>query len=192
MTGSVHTIQSPDALHAIANPIRIKVLESLRDPASAAAVARRLGHPRQKVNYHLKELQRVGLVEHAGERRKGNFVEQLYQAVARRFVISPSVMWDKEELAEAVRDQVALSGLLDTGERIQRHAAALLDRAASTGARVPSTTMNAEVGFEDESTRNAFMNEYLSALTALLGKYGDSSGERFVVTVGVYPDLGDQ
>lgn len=189
MNRAVHTIESAESLQAIANPIRIKVLESLREPASAAAVARELGQPRQKVNYHLKELQRVGLIEHAGERRKGNFLEQLYRSVARRFVISPVVTWDKEALAEAVRDQVALSSLLDLGDRIQRDAAALLDEAALTGTRIPSTSMEAEIRFADESSRNAFMREYLSALTTLLDKFGDKRGEPFRVAIGVYPDV---
>ena len=39
-----------------------------------------VGETRQKVNYHLKELERVGLVAPVGERRSGNFIETLYEA----------------------------------------------------------------------------------------------------------------
>jgi len=62
-------------LNALAHPMRIQILEALREPASAAAVARVIGQPRQKVNYHLKELDSAGLIGLVGERRVGNFVE---------------------------------------------------------------------------------------------------------------------
>jgi DNA-binding transcriptional ArsR family regulator len=52
------------------HPVRLAVLEVLREPDSAARVARRLGQPREAVNYHVEELGRAGLVRPAGERRK--------------------------------------------------------------------------------------------------------------------------
>jgi len=51
------------------------VLEQLREPASAAEVARRLGESRQNLNYHPKELERAGVVTRVGERRAGGLIE---------------------------------------------------------------------------------------------------------------------
>jgi len=191
MNANVLSIRDTDAVQVLAHPIRIKVLEALREPASAAGIARLIDLPRQKVNYHLKELARVGLVRHAGERRKGNFVEQLYQSVAKRLVISPALTWDADKLAAAVRDQVSLSHLAQLGERLQEDAAMLLDRAAYHGEQIPSTSVEAEIGFSNETDRNAFINEYLGALGPLLKKYGIPGGEKFKVTVAVYPDNND-
>ena len=42
--------------------MRLRILASLRKPSSAAAVARELGRPRRRVNYHVKELERAGLI----------------------------------------------------------------------------------------------------------------------------------
>ena len=75
------------SLQALSHPLRVRILDALREPDSAAAVARRLGEARQKVNYHLKELERSGLVVRTGERRNGNFVESLYRAAARTLVV---------------------------------------------------------------------------------------------------------
>src|SRR2546429_712853 len=69
-------------LAAITHPTRLRILDALRAADSAAGVARRLGEPRQRVNHHVRELAKAGLLLEAGERRKGNFVAQLYQSAA--------------------------------------------------------------------------------------------------------------
>lgn len=197
MTALVQSITDPRAVQALAQPMRVQVLDALRAPESAAGVARSLGEPRQKVNYHLKELARVGLVRRAGERRKGNFIEQLYQAVARRFVVSSALAWDAERLASTLRDQVSLAHLADFGERLQRDAAGLLDRAAYEAVDVPSATIEAEIGFADAASRRAFIEAYLAAIGPLLKQYGtadtpgstQAAGERYRVAVAIYPDL---
>ena len=55
-------------------PLRRAVLEQLREAGSASEVATRLGETRQRVNYHVRELERAGLVELVEERaRRGWF-----------------------------------------------------------------------------------------------------------------------
>ncbi len=183
----VAVVDSPAALQALASPVRVAALEVLREPMSAAGVARALGEPRQKVNYHLKELERAGLVRHAGERRKGNFVEQIYEAAARRFVVSNRVTWDRERLESTLKDQVSLSNVVTLGERLQRDATALLDL-ASEGRQIPSAAVEAEITFPDEAARSAFMEEYLAAVGPLLKKHGARKGEPFRVVMAVYPN----
>jgi DNA-binding transcriptional ArsR family regulator len=187
MPAPVHALADPASVRAIAQPGRLALLEALRNPDSAAGVARKLGQSRQRVSYHLRELARVGLVEHAGERRKGNFVEQLYRSVARRFVVSAAFGWSRERLGAVLRDQASLARLVALGERLQRDAAALTDRALE-GEQVPSATVEAEVGFASSAERAEFVNEYLAAVGPLLRKYGAREGDRFRVAIAVYPD----
>ena len=142
-------------------------------------------------NYHLKELARVGLVTPAGERRKGNFIEQLYQAVARRFVVSSRFTWNQERLEATLRDQVALAQLTELGERLQRDAARLIDAAMMDGTEIPSVSAVAEVRFENETARARFLEEYMDALQKLLNKHGGTKGEAFRVTFAAYPELED-
>ena len=55
-------------------------------------LAGKLGLPRQNVNYHLRALERHGLVELVEERRRGNMTERLLRATALSYVISPAAL----------------------------------------------------------------------------------------------------
>ena len=160
----------------------------MRTPDSAASVARSIGLPRQKVNYHLKELARTRLVRATGERRKGHLIEKLYEAVAGTFVVSPRLALDNEQCERALRDQISLSHLLKLGEQLQQDAAGLLDRAAFDSEQIPSASVETEIRFADEQARSGFMEEYLVLLGPLLTNYGARSGRRFRVALATYPN----
>ncbi len=180
-------VRDVERLGALAHPMRVQILEALRQPASAAAVARSIGQPRQKVNYHLKELEAVGLIEPVGERRVGNFVESLYRAVARTFLVSPEVAWADPRRAETLGRQHSLHTLVLLGERLQRDAALLLDRAAFDGEEIASASVVAEARFANEADREAFLSEYLRATADLLDRYGAREGDPYRVILAAYP-----
>jgi DNA-binding transcriptional ArsR family regulator len=188
MQTRAQTVSNPAAVEALTHPIRRKVLAELRAPKSAASVARELGLPRQKVNYHLKELARAKLVRTAGERAKGHLTEKLYEAVAGTFILSPRVAWEDEARDKAMRDQVSLKRLVSMGEQLQQDAIGLLDRAAFDGEEIPSASVEASICFADEAARSSFMEEYLQVLGPLLSKYGAREGHGFHVALAVYPD----
>ena len=184
----VRSLSNAGELQALGHPTRVAILEALGQPAAAATVARALGQSRQLVNYHLKALERAGLVERVGERPKGNFVEALYRAVARSFVVSPQLAHSERGRVEALQRQHHLSTLLDLGDRIQHDAAQLLDQAAFDGEDVPSATVSAETRFATPEDRATFMDAYLASLRDLLERHGSSEGEPFRVVMAVYPD----
>ncbi len=181
-------VEDLDEVQALTHPVRLAVLGALRAPDSAAGVARSIRQSRQLVNYHLKELERAGLVERSGERRKGNFVEQLYRAAAQSFTVSPRLTWSGTERTSALADQMSLDHLVAIGEQLQRDASALLDRAAFDGEQIESASVDAQVRFADASARSAFMTEYLALLGPLLKKYGSRAGLPFRVALAIYPD----
>jgi DNA-binding transcriptional ArsR family regulator len=187
MPAAVATLRDPAQVQALADPMRMRMLRALRTPASAASVARSVGRSRQNVGYHLKELERAGLIRHAGARRKGNFVEQLYQATAKRFVVSAGFAQDAQQLAAVFRDQASLALLSSLGERVAADAAHLIDRAAE-GEQIPSATVDAELCFADEAARAAFMAEYVAALRSLLAKHSAAQGARYRVAMAAYLD----
>jgi DNA-binding transcriptional ArsR family regulator len=184
----VVSIRDPRALQALSHPTRVAMLEVLREPASAAAVGRKLGQPRQRVNHHLKALEAAGLVERVGTRQAGNFVETLYRSAARSFVVAPEVAWADPRRVEALRRQHSLETLLAIGKRLQRDAVVLLDRAAFQNEEIPSASVGAEVSFASEAEREAFMREYLEAVKGLVERYGAAGGEPFRVVLAVHPD----
>jgi DNA-binding transcriptional ArsR family regulator len=187
----VKVVDAPDALQALGHPTRLKMLDALREPASAAATARAVGQSRQNANYHLKELERAGLVTRVGERRNGNFVETLYQSTAGTVVVSPRAAWSDPRRLQALADQVSLENLVVLGEHLSGDAVALLDRAAFDGEEIASAAVEAQAAFPDEATREAFLGEYVAALSRLLTRYGSSSGHRYRVVLAAYPDPDD-
>lgn len=184
----VRVLDDPETVGVLSHPLRVRILEALREPGSSATVARQIGHPRQKVNYHLKELERAGLVQRVEERRVGNLVESMYQAVARSFLVSPAVAWSDPRRMEALGRQHSLQTLVVLGERLQRDAAVLLDRAAFDGEEIASASVEAEAHFASEEEREEFLEDYLRATAALLKKYGQKKGSAYRVVLAAYPE----
>ncbi len=191
MAGRVEVLDDADRVAALAHPLRVAILDALRTPNSAAGVARTINETRQKTNYHVKALLDAGLLKPAGERRQRNFVEQLYQAVASTFVVAPEIAWSGDRRVDALRAQLPLEHLVRLGERLQRDAIGLLDRAAFDGDEIPAAAIETEVRFADEATRAAFVAHYLAAIKPLLQKYGSREGDPYRVALAVYPDRED-
>lgn len=88
----VTVIEDPAAAEASLDPVRARLLAALVEPASATMLAAKVGLPRQKVHYHLRALERHGLVELVEERRKGNVTERVLRAATASYVISPAAL----------------------------------------------------------------------------------------------------
>ncbi|MGZ8748145.1 MAG: helix-turn-helix domain-containing protein, partial [Mycobacterium sp.] len=78
----VEVIADPAAAVSALDPLRTRLPAELTEPASAAALASRMGMARQKVNYHLRALEDHHLVTGAGERQWGGLTERLLVATA--------------------------------------------------------------------------------------------------------------
>ncbi len=168
----------------------MRLLELLQKPQSASAVARRTGAPRQQVNYHLRELEKAGLVELVDEQRRGNCVERVLRATARRYVISPEVLGAIGEDPAAVRDRFSSTSLVAAAARTIHDLANLREAADAAGMRLATLTLEGEVCFASVTDRNAFAKELSEALARLIVKYHDGNapgGRRFRVTLGAYP-----
>ncbi len=88
----LHIVESLAQAAAVLDPTRAALLRELVDPDSASGLSRKLGLPRQRLNYHLRELENAGLIRCVREQRKGNCTERIVQSIARRFVINPDVL----------------------------------------------------------------------------------------------------
>ena len=82
-TAALEVIEDPGQAASVLNPIRLRLLNELVEPDSAAGLARRLKLPRQAVTYHVRQLEADGLVSLIEERRRRNCVERVVQATAR-------------------------------------------------------------------------------------------------------------
>ncbi|RAJ45628.1 putative ArsR family transcriptional regulator [Kitasatospora sp. SolWspMP-SS2h] len=189
----VAVIEDPAAAEASLDPMRARLLAALAEPGSAAMLAARLGLPRQKVNYHLKELERHGLVELAEERRRGSMTERVYRATAASYVISPAALAAVSPDPSRSPDQLSARWLLALGARMVQEVGSLLTGAARARQRVASFGIDARVRFASAADRAAFAEELSQAVTALVGRYHDESApqgrvHRVVVGLHQVPD----
>ncbi|WP_051944460.1 winged helix-turn-helix domain-containing protein [Streptacidiphilus rugosus] len=185
----VAVIEEPAAAEASLDPIRSRILAALAEPGSAAMLAARLGLPRQKVNYHLKELERHALVELVEERRKGNVTERVYRATAASYVISPSALAAVSPDPSRAPDQLSARWLLALGSRLVQEVGALLSGASRAGRRVATFGIDAEVRFASAGDRGAFAEELAEAVAELVGRYHDEAapgGRSHRLVVGLH------
>src|SRR5690242_18806688 len=126
----VAVIEDPAAAEVSLDPTRARLLAELVEPASATMLAARIGLPRQKVNYHLKALERHGLVELVEERRKGNVNERLMRATAASYVISPAALGAVQPDPTRSPDQLSARWLLALAARLVRDVGELITGAA--------------------------------------------------------------
>jgi DNA-binding transcriptional ArsR family regulator len=186
----VAVIEEPAAAEASLDPIRSRILAALAEPGSAAMLAGRLGLPRQKVNYHLKELERHDLVELIEERRKGNVTERVYRATAASYVISPVTLAAVSPDPDRAPDRLSARWLLALGSRLIQEVGTLLTGSARAGKPVTTFAVDAKVRFGSAADRAAFAEELTQAVTALVSRYHDEHAPRgrdHRLVVGLHP-----
>jgi DNA-binding transcriptional ArsR family regulator len=191
MGHAVGLIDEAGAAAAAVDPLRRRILERLRETDTAASVARDLGLPRQRVNYHVRELERLGLVESVGERKKGNCVERLVRATSQSWVIAPLALG--EVAAEGVRDRFSSSYVLAVASQTIRDVGELRKGADRAGKRLPTLSLQTEVRFAGPMEQTAFAEELSTAVAELVAKYHDehaANGRTFRLNLVAYPRPG--
>jgi DNA-binding transcriptional ArsR family regulator len=191
----VAVIEDAAAAEVSLDPIRARLLAELAEPGSATMVAARVDLPRQKVNYHLKSLERHGLVELVEERRKGNVTERLLRATAASYVISPAALAAVQPDPSRSPDRLSARWLIAVASRLVRDVGELLTGATQARKRLATFAMDGEVRFATAADRAAFAEELATSVTALVSKYHDETAERgrdHRVIVAVHPSLKPQ
>ncbi len=173
----VAVIDDPAAAEAALEPARASLLAQLTEPASAAMLAAAAGLPRQKVNYHLRMLERHGLVELVEERRKGNVTERLLRAAAASYVISPAALAAVAPDPARAPDRLSASWLLALAAQLVRDVGDLVTGAVQARKKVATFAMDGQVRFASAADRAAFTGELMQAVTALVAKYHDEQAE---------------
>jgi DNA-binding transcriptional ArsR family regulator len=171
----VQVIDDPAAATVALGPVRTRLLAELARPASAAALAGRVGLPRQKINYHLRALEAHGLVRLAEERKWGGLTERLLVATASSYVVSPSALGPVAADPNREVDRLSASYLIALGARVVRELSDLSRRADKVGKRLATLAVDTEIRFRSAADRAAFSQELTDALTKLVSKYHDES-----------------
>ena len=181
MPGTMEVVRDAGRARAALSPLRARILDALSEPDSASGVARRLGLARQKVNYHLRQLEDHGLVALVEERPRRGTVERIVRRTSDQLVLDPELLqarrpataevWSGHALVAAATDAVRAVG-------------ALLEGAGS--AAVPTATAVADVTFADPAAVERFVEEF-AVLCARHDRPRARRGRRLRVSLLAHP-----
>lgn len=183
----VEVIEDPAAAVVALDPVRSRLLAELVEPASAATLAGRVGIARQKVNYHVKALERHGLVELAEERKRGGLTERILRATAASYVVSPAALDEDAVHPERAADQFSARYLIALAGRAVREVGRLARRAGAAGKRLPTMSIDTEIRFRSAEDRAAFADELTAAVVQLAARYHHDDGRPHRLVVTSYP-----
>lgn len=187
---ALEVIDDPGQAASVLNPIRLRLLNELVEPDSAAGLARRLKLPRQAVTYHVRQLEADGLVSLVEERRRRNCVERVVQATARTYVISPGALGALAVDPEQIGDRFSSTFLIAVAARMIRDVSALRRLADQADKRLATLTIQTEVRFATPAEQHAFAYELADTLGQLVMKYHREDapeGPEFSFTVTGHP-----
>lgn len=177
---------------ALLNPLRLQILERLREPDSASGLSRLMKLPRQQLNYHLRELEKHGLVEQVEERKRGNCVERIVRATARYYLISPAALGNLATDPDQTQDRFSSTYLVAVAARAIHDLAVLRAHAEKAGKKLPTFTLETDVTFTSAAALNAFAEELANSVARLVAKYHDektSGGRQYKFIIGSYPKV---
>ncbi len=192
----LESIRDPQRVTVLMHPLRLRILSLAKSPASATELAGRLQLPRQRVNYHVRELAGARFLRRAGQRRKRNLIERCYQASARSYVLAPEVLGPLAADWRRIEDTMSAQYLIALGSLVQRELSHVSRDAQKQGKRLATLSMTSELRFESAEQRESFVDVMREALVkviaehsspALLSDGGSGPGRPYRLVMGCYP-----
>lgn len=192
----VRCVDDPERASVLLDPLRLRILREASSASSATAIAQRLGLPRQRVNYHVRQLAAAGFLEDAGQRRKGNLIEQLWRATASSYLLVPEVLGPLAVDRKRIEDRTSAAYLLALTGQVQNEMAQVEAEALDRGQRVPTLSMTAELRFESAEQRASFARALRAAVAQVVEdfaspfRYEDgtaAAGRPYRLVLGCYP-----
>lgn len=184
-----YLIELPEQASALINPLRAEILSQAKEPRSATEIAKLLQETPQRINYHIKMLEKVNLVRRVGTRQVRNLVEVLYQSIAHTFLLAESLSI-APHLIQKMKDQGSLMHLIHTSERMKKDALLLMEQSEQEE-EIPSASIQMQLHLTNEEQRKQFIDDYVEMVKQLIGKYQSKSMDStpYQVLVAIYPEL---
>jgi DNA-binding transcriptional ArsR family regulator len=190
VTDPFRLIDDPQAVGLLADPVRRRILQQLDTPRSATAVARALGLPRQRIGYHMRELEKHGFVEIQREERRRGCIERVMRRTADSIVVAPDSMSEEKLHPQTVRDRFSSHYLLALASQMLSEVATAQVSAESGDNLLPTFSLQVDVRLATQQDKNAFAEELGRELARLAVKYHQPQsrgGRSFRVVIGSYP-----
>ena len=189
---AVALVDAPDTLRTALPPLRRRLLDRLREPASAVVVAGEFGLPRQRVNYHLRTLEAAGFLELVETRARRGCTERVLRTSARAFIVDPQVMAPAPAAgvrrSAARQDRFAAETLVNAASAVVRDVSRMQTRAGEQDVRLLTCAIEADVRLASPADF-ARLSALLATLVArAVADVGVAEGGRsYHVVVGAHP-----
>lgn len=181
---------------ALLHPLRQRLLSLSKEPASASELARRLGLPRQRVNYHVRKLEAAGFLKPAGRARKGNMIEHKYVATARAYVLSPGLLGPVGADWRDIADTASAGYLLALAEQVRSDVGRAAEEAETDGKRIATLSLKSQFRFDSPGQRSDFANAVRTAVVDVIARHSSPNrlengrpgkGRPFRLVLACYP-----
>jgi DNA-binding transcriptional ArsR family regulator len=172
------------------DPLKSRLLAALREPGSAASLAKRLDLPRQQLGYHLRALEAAGLVRLVEERQRRGFTERVLVAEAGGFVLDPALLAGSSAVDK--QDRHAADHLVQAAGTVVREVTRMRGAAEAAGQRLLTFTIEADVGFARPQDFEDFSAALAQAVGDLAARYAPGNDKRgYHLMVGAHPAVAD-
>ncbi len=185
-------ISEPTAAASLMHPERGAILERFHEPGSATSVARAMGWPRQRVGYHVRLLEKQGLLEHVEDRKAGNCTERILQASARCYTIAPAALGALAARPDRIADRFSSAYLVARAARIVDDVGRLRELAESDGKKLATMTLETTIAFESPRAQYQFARELEAQVRRLIERFhrpDQESAREFDLTMMAHPRL---
>lgn len=191
MSGAMAMLEDAGTARLALSPLRRLLLARLGTPASAAALSEELDMPRQKIGYHLRLLEKAGLLAEAGSRRRRGFTEKLYETRSDALLVDPMILAPADPDATEKQDRFAAEHLVRTAAGIVREVSRMRAAAADEGSRLLTFTVEADVAFAQPSDIARFTGRLADAVAAIAADFAPrGEGRAYRVTIAGHPAAG--
>lgn len=155
---AVYKISTHEQLKAIADPLRTKMLMNLvKSEYTGQQLAEMLGITRNNIYFHLRELEKHGVIQVVRKEEKNGIVQKYYRATASRFIPEEHLL-PSLDLVETSR-QVFLETLDTTRSQVEHAPAAsfALDQTHESKRKNIASTYSF---YATEESFHAFIEEF--------------------------------
>lgn len=88
-----YEIENIEQLRAVADLLRLRIIDILqKQPMTVTQLGETMGEAPAKIHYHVRELEKVGLLKLVETREKGGILEKYYQPIARELSVDKALL----------------------------------------------------------------------------------------------------
>ncbi len=179
----VIVIARPSQLKAFAHPTRVRLLELLVDrPMTVKQLGDEMGMSAARAHYHLKFVERAGLVRLVERREKAGVVEKYYRAASRKYIVGSS-LGTFGETGSVILE--ALAGAMVRGA-IAAAVGAPIGLVAGANERVTVRADDVASLLSVANALQAAQDEFRALERADAGGGGGDAGQLFELTYALY------